>query len=695
MAFLGMGLLPAGLLLFLCSLREFRRERTSLRLDRPATRLLREGPYRFSRNPVYVSLSVLLAGLGCCLENPWIVAMVVPAIAVLSLCVIPREEAYLESKFGAEYAAYRASVCRWLGTCPTGDAPIDADRAAGSPALSKGAIAALLALGGLVFVGLYYDVGLNYSDEGIAIDSAVRILRGEMIVRDFAQPPHGAFYLLALFFKLLGRIDAVDFRAAMALLKVLSAVLVFLLACRVVPPRWALMPALITLTFSGPFHKAPLVLVYVALPLVASWLSDRPSRLRSAVAGAVLGLFAFWRIEIAASILIFVTPWLVAAARQGWLAHWRVLVAVAAGVLLFGTAVAVAIAAPFGWHSMPTAADVFTEDGWNRAVRDRFLGVPEQPIWRLPMLAILDFGFAASGGLHAARDWAQGWTHPREPGMRLGGCPEMLLLPMYFLVLLFETRASYRRQEWPNLLLACVSAAALLKLAVRVDLAHFAQFLPMGALLVTMAVWRATQTPCGPWLAFALRRVIPAVALVAWALLVVESFWLIDSYAGSIGILRTAEVRLPYRGFELRTTRADAQELRELLDFVNASRKPGDRILALPFCPLLYALLDTPAPSCYSMVWFPPAVAPASRRHVESLSKQVALSLNVRWVILDGNPAYQTPPLGQQLPVLWADLCLCTKVVFDNGRFVVRKAVVSLADGPVRAAGTPADPGRR
>ncbi len=503
-----------------------------------------------------------------------------------------------------------------------------------------------------------------------------------MIVRDFAQAPQGRFYLLALFLKLLGHVDQVSIRAVMAVQKVLSAVLVFLLACRIVPLRWALAPAILTLAFSGPFHKATLVLAYVALPFLANWLSDRPSRFRSAVAGAVLGLATFWRPEIVASILSCMIPWLAAAARRGWLVHWLVLLAAAAGILLSGSAAVVASATPFGWHSTPTAAELFTQDGWQRVVRDRFLGVPERPIWHLPILAIIDFSSAASGGLPVARDWDTAWARPPESGIALGVCLKFLLLPMFLLTLLFETRASLRRQDLPGLLLCCVSAAALLKCAARVDLPHFAQFLPMGSILVTIGVWRAAQTPCGPRLGFVLRRVFPGAALVAWSLLVASSFWIVNSYSGSIGVLRMAEVRLPYRGFELRTTRSDARDLRELLDFVNANRKPGDRIVALPFCPLLYALLDTHAPSCFSMVWFPPAVAPWVKSYVGSLAWQVARRLDIRWVILDGDPAYQTPPLEVQMPVLWADLCRCSEVVFENARFKVRKVDFSRVDLP-------------
>jgi len=96
------------------SLIQFRRHKTHVDPYRPATTLLRSGPYRFTRNPIYVALVLLQAGIAVAADSAWILAMTVPALAVLHGGVVLREERYLAAKFGADYAAYRARVRRWL-----------------------------------------------------------------------------------------------------------------------------------------------------------------------------------------------------------------------------------------------------------------------------------------------------------------------------------------------------------------------------------------------------------------------------------------------------------------------------------------------------------------------------------------------------------------------------------------------------
>ena len=82
--------------------------------NRPTTSIVRTGPYRFSRNPVYFAFTLFQAGLAAWLNSLAILLMLLPAIAVVALVVIPREERYLEARFPAEYLAYKRAVRRWL-----------------------------------------------------------------------------------------------------------------------------------------------------------------------------------------------------------------------------------------------------------------------------------------------------------------------------------------------------------------------------------------------------------------------------------------------------------------------------------------------------------------------------------------------------------------------------------------------------
>jgi protein-S-isoprenylcysteine O-methyltransferase Ste14 len=110
---LGGIVVAAGVALGLLSVREFRRFQTSLRPDRPSTAVVQTGPYRYSRNPMYVAMTAVQLGVAIWLNNLWMLVMLIPAIVVTSV-IIRKEERYLDRHLGTEYTSYRASVRRWL-----------------------------------------------------------------------------------------------------------------------------------------------------------------------------------------------------------------------------------------------------------------------------------------------------------------------------------------------------------------------------------------------------------------------------------------------------------------------------------------------------------------------------------------------------------------------------------------------------
>lgn len=101
-------------LLFLLSVREFRLAGTPVRGSECTTTIVRTGPYRFSRNPIYLSFAVLVLGLSLWLNDLWLLVTLVPSIGLIATIVIPREERFLERNFGAHYSSYKATVRRWL-----------------------------------------------------------------------------------------------------------------------------------------------------------------------------------------------------------------------------------------------------------------------------------------------------------------------------------------------------------------------------------------------------------------------------------------------------------------------------------------------------------------------------------------------------------------------------------------------------
>ena len=82
--------------------------------NRPTTTIVESGPYRFTRNPIYLGMFLGLIGLAIAFDNLWLLIMLVPFALLIRYGVVPREEAYLERKFGNVYRGYRSRVRRWL-----------------------------------------------------------------------------------------------------------------------------------------------------------------------------------------------------------------------------------------------------------------------------------------------------------------------------------------------------------------------------------------------------------------------------------------------------------------------------------------------------------------------------------------------------------------------------------------------------
>jgi protein-S-isoprenylcysteine O-methyltransferase Ste14 len=92
----------------------FHRARTSPNPFRPSSALVTTGPYRFSRNPMYVGITLLYVGVAIWVNTVWPLLFLPVILIVMHYGVIVREEAYLERIFGDEYRQYARRVRRWL-----------------------------------------------------------------------------------------------------------------------------------------------------------------------------------------------------------------------------------------------------------------------------------------------------------------------------------------------------------------------------------------------------------------------------------------------------------------------------------------------------------------------------------------------------------------------------------------------------
>ena len=110
---LGWPLLGSGVMLNAWFLKTIRDAEVPIRTDKPVPRLTTEGPFRYSRNPSYLALAMIYAGIALLRNSLWAILFLPVVVAVIQREVIGREERYLERAFGEEYLAYKEQVQRW------------------------------------------------------------------------------------------------------------------------------------------------------------------------------------------------------------------------------------------------------------------------------------------------------------------------------------------------------------------------------------------------------------------------------------------------------------------------------------------------------------------------------------------------------------------------------------------------------
>jgi protein-S-isoprenylcysteine O-methyltransferase Ste14 len=111
---LGGAVFVVALALFAWAIATITRAGSNVPTNRPTTSIVDTGPYRFTRNPIYLGMMLGLVGLAIAFDSLWPLVTLVPFALVIRYGVVAREEAYLERMFGEVYRRYRARVRRWL-----------------------------------------------------------------------------------------------------------------------------------------------------------------------------------------------------------------------------------------------------------------------------------------------------------------------------------------------------------------------------------------------------------------------------------------------------------------------------------------------------------------------------------------------------------------------------------------------------
>jgi len=110
----GVVVLALGIVLGFAAVSTMRRAGTSPNPSQPTTAIVTSGPFRYTRNPIYLGFTLICVGIAIAANNLWVLLPLLVVLMVMTGVVIPREERYLAQKFGAAYTDYTARVRRWL-----------------------------------------------------------------------------------------------------------------------------------------------------------------------------------------------------------------------------------------------------------------------------------------------------------------------------------------------------------------------------------------------------------------------------------------------------------------------------------------------------------------------------------------------------------------------------------------------------
>ncbi len=103
-----------SIILVFLAIPQFRKHGTAVDVYKPTSALVTSGVYRFTRNPMYLALTLLYLGFAISFENLWMLFLVILPLAAVRFLNIGREEAELEHQFGEEYVSYKGRVRRWI-----------------------------------------------------------------------------------------------------------------------------------------------------------------------------------------------------------------------------------------------------------------------------------------------------------------------------------------------------------------------------------------------------------------------------------------------------------------------------------------------------------------------------------------------------------------------------------------------------
>ena len=429
-----------------------------------------------------------------------------------------------------------------------------------------------LAYGFVVYIGaflyylIYYDCGINLADEGWFINTTLRIMDGQVPFRDFYYYPPALNYVLALIFKLFGANILYERLLWVAVLSG-SVTLAYVLSRKLLSSLFWMLPPLLMLTVPGPWHKSSIPFLLLSGAMVGYRYIERKNGRQAFLCGLVGGAALYFRLDtsgfiiIALTVLVFAANFLVRPLGEAQARRWLSETAsLAAGVL---TAIFPAMVF-MGYLEYKMGALTYM-------LKDTFsahstLGLP----FPSPGLSLLSENF-------------------REFFYSLS----FYMPPLIIAVVMVTLAARYAKkgldEEGLRLLLLCVLGAfGYNQTLYRTDHAHLLQSVQVPYILgayVMQVIYRSL-----PERAPALRAVVAALSAILCAGYVYMNVTIYDFYTGTIGVIKDSTETLNIPGAGVRLKPDIARRTEDLVGFIQKNTSPNDKILVLPYDPMIYFL---------------------------------------------------------------------------------------------------------